>query len=470
MSVWKRTKDAVVRFFKAPTVLNAVDSSRGWITLMGDTTTGSWQQDAEIDFDTVMANWTIFACTTLISSDVAKCSLRLMERKEGIWVETESPAFSPVLRKPNGYQNTQQFLECWMHSKLTHGNTYVLKERDSRGVVVRLHVLEPSRVKVLYSNSGDVFYQLNRDELSEVPEDVPAVPASEVIHDRFNTIFHRLQGLSPLFASGVAAAQGSAIQKNSSKFFENMSRPSGILSAPGAISDTTAARLKASWEENYSGTKIGRVAILGDGLDYKPMSVTAVDSQLVEQSKMSAEVICSTFHIPPYKVGIGALPSGNKVGEMNTIYYEGCLHTLMDAVQNCLTEGLGLLDPIGGRRLKVMFDLDDLLKMDAATMMATIKVGIDAGVLAPNEGRKRVNLPPVAGGDTPYLQHQDYALAALAKRDAKEDPFETGGNTVDSGTEGQENDETEEEGPQERTYRILNGLGKRKSLAAEFLH
>ena len=31
-------------------------------------------------------------------------------------------------------------------------------------------------------------------------------------------------------------------------------------------------------------------------------------------------------------------------------------------------------------------------------------------------------LPPVPGGDTPYLQVQNYSLAALAKRDAG-DPF-----------------------------------------------
>ena len=35
----------------------------------------------------------------------------------------------------------------------------------------------------------------------------------------------------------------------------------------------------------------------------------------------------------------------------------------------------------------------------------------------------RLSLPPTEGGAAVYRQQQDYSLAALAKRDAKEDPF-----------------------------------------------
>ena len=39
--------------------------------------------------------------------------------------------------------------------------------------------------------------------------------------------------------------------------------------------------------------------------------------------------------------------------------------------------------------------------------------------LYPNEARRLFfNLPPVEGGDSPYMQHQDYSLEALSRRDA----------------------------------------------------
>ena len=43
--------------------------------------------------------------------------------------------------------------------------------------------------------------------------------------------------------------------------------------------------------------------------------------------------------------------------------------------------------------------------------------------MAPNEARAKLDLPPVAGGASPYLQQQNYSLAALDKRDSLDDPF-----------------------------------------------
>src|SRR6185312_14046419 len=114
-----------------------------------------------------------------------------------------------------------------------------------------------------------------RDDLSGLHDDKNVVvPASEIIHDRMNCLFHPLVGLSPIYAAGLAATQGLHIQGNSATFFKNGSNPGGVLTAPGAISDETAARLKAAWATNYSGENAGKVAVLGDGLKYEAMAVT----------------------------------------------------------------------------------------------------------------------------------------------------------------------------------------------------
>jgi len=42
---------------------------------------------------------------------------------------------------------------------------------------------------------------------------------------------------------------------------------------------------------------------------------------------------------------------------------------------------------------------------------------IGAGFMSPNEARAKFDLKPVDGGDTPYLQQQNYSLAALNRRD-----------------------------------------------------
>lgn len=80
--------------------------------------------------------------------------------------------------------------------------------------------------------------------------------------------------------------------------------------------------------------------------------------------------------------------------------------------------GLGLPDGY-----RVQLDLDGLFRMDQGTLVETLTKGVRGSLYAPNEGRKRANLKPLEGGDTVYMQHQDYSLAALAWRDAQPNPF-----------------------------------------------
>ena len=404
---------------KAQPQLNGVDD-RGWHVIQ-ESFGGAWQRDITIDKEVVLSNWTVFACMTLIAGDVGKLPLRLMENKDDIWVETSSPSFSPVLRKPNNYQTRQKFIESWVLSKLSSGNTYVLKERDARRVVTALHVLDPSRVKPLVAKNGDVYYQLHDDELAKLPEGLPAIPASEIIHDRMWCLFHPLVGLSPIFACGLAATQGLKMQGNSAKFFENMSRPSGILTAPAQISDALARRMKEEWEKNFGGDKIGRVAVLGDGLKYEAMSVNPVDAQMVEQMKLSGEMVCSVFHVPAYKVGVGPVPTYQNAEVLNQIYYSDGLQVQIEGIEVLLDEGLGT-ETAG---YATEFDLDHLLRMDSATQVKSLNEAVGGGWMSPNEARKKRGLPPVKGGETPYLQQQNFSLAALDQRDRGSDPFGT---------------------------------------------
>jgi len=396
--------------------------SSSWFSVIQESFAGAWQRNVEVESEqNILAFSAVYSCVSLIANDIAKLRIRLMERDDAIWEELDAPSpFAPVLRKPNTYQTRQQFMLHWLASKLLYGNTYALKERDQRGIVTSLYVLDPRLVTPLVADNGDVYYQLRRDPLSEVMQDV-TIPASEIIHDRMVTLWHPLVGVSPIYACGASATVGVRIQANSSKFFENMSRPSGQLTAPGAISDENAKRLKAEFESNFSGSKIGRLLVTGDGLKYEPMAMPADDAQLIEQLKWTVEDVARAFHVPLYKLGI-AQPTLSSVGQLAQDYYSQALQAHIEAIELLLDEGLGL--PVG---YGAEFDLDGLLRMDPLSRADRNEKAIRAGYLTPNEARESENLEPVEGGQSPYLQQQNYSLAALAKRDAQADPFAPAG-------------------------------------------
>jgi len=213
--------------------LSPVSSRGGWWPIIREAFPGAWQRNLEIAADDVLAYSTVWACLTLIASDISKLCVELMkEDADGINTPVTVSAFSPVLREPNHFQHRLQFYEQWVLSKLIRGNTYVLLERDARNVVVAMYILDPSRVQVLVAPDGSVFYDLGQDYLSGVESSSVRVPASEIIHDRWNCLYHPLVGLSPIFACGSAAMQALQIESNSTKLFANGSQPGGVLTAP----------------------------------------------------------------------------------------------------------------------------------------------------------------------------------------------------------------------------------------------
>jgi phage portal protein BeeE len=102
------------------------ESGRGGWQRIYESFTGAWQRNIVVDREQVLAHHAVFACMTLIASDIAKLRVKLVSQDDdGVWTEVENPAYSPVLRRPNAYQNRIQFWENWMLSKLGRGNTYV---------------------------------------------------------------------------------------------------------------------------------------------------------------------------------------------------------------------------------------------------------------------------------------------------------------------------------------------------------
>lgn len=419
------------RFFSRKKALTSVSSGRpGWWWsphVIKEPFAGAWQQNQEICREDLTANHAVFACMTQIASDNAKMAFRLGRTDDrGIWQRipaSDSSRFVATLtKKPNPYQNWGQFIEYWQLSKQSRGNTYAYKDRDSSGNVQALHVLDPQRVWPLVGERGDVYYQIGGEKLT-TPDFVDVdhvVPASEILHDRFNCLFHPLCGISPLYAAALPALQGLNIQKNSITHFGNNSMPGGVLTAPGQISEAQIARLRETWESTHGGPRAGRLAVLGDGMQYTPIAMTASDSQLVEQLEWTARQVCSVFHVPPWLIGIGEEPSGNDVSARTMRYYVQCLQSLLIAIQRVMDNGL----PIG-RSESYQFDTHSLMMMDPSAQMTFLEHGVKAALISPNEGRERLNFPPKEGGDDVYLQQQNWSLGALARRDNATAPAAT---------------------------------------------
>lgn len=385
------------------------DYRRGWRTIF-EPYTGAWQRNEELKVGDLSSYPTLYACLNRIATDIGKLPFVLKGKDgHGIWRPIEHEDYTPVLRKPNGYQTAQQFREAWILSKLMDGNAYILKQRDNRGVVVAMYVLDPSRVRPAVTEAGRVFYEISYGQSQNLlPADYPGeqmmIPASEIIHDRINCLHHPLIGVPPLTAATIAAGKNIRILRNSSSFFENNAQPGGIVTAPAGISEEDVAKLERFFNDNFTGEKSGRIGVVGADLKFSPFAFKAADSQLVEQMRYSDEQICQPFGVPPFKIGIGSIPAGLGVDEINLLYMEDALHGHIIAMESLLAEGLGTAP------YRVDMPEIELMRMDhqrKANYHGTLR---DKGIETVNESRLHFGYAPLEGGDTVYMQQQDFPL------------------------------------------------------------
>lgn len=422
-----------VVFQKAAGALQSIYSNSygGWLggTIL-EPFAGAWQKNIVAESrQNILAFATVYRCVALIAGDISKLRMKLIEQdQDGIWSEVLgiSP-FQKILVKPNEYQTTLQFLNQWLVSKLLYGNTYVYIVRDQRGIAIALHVLHPRMVTLKVTPSGSIYYELATDNLVGV-EGPLLLPAADMMHDRCTCLFHPMIGVSPIYAAAASATQGIRIQNQSAQFFENMSRPSGHLSSPDKITDEHAKELKARCEAALSGGKIGRLLVTGSGLKYEAMTMPAVDAQLIQQLQWTERNVAAAFGVPLHKVGAGDDQKLANLAAMNQDYYAQTLQEYIEAIEALYNDKSGVGN-VTGKTYAVELDLEGLLRMDPISRADRYEKLVRAGIMAPNEGRAGENLKPKIGGNTPYLQQQNFSLEALAKRDASADPFATAPKT-----------------------------------------
>lgn len=393
----------------------------GWLgTIVGDHYPGAWQCNDELKCESLLAHPAVYACTTMISSDIGKMEFQVKRKtQDGIWSKISDAAIERVLKNPNHYQNENEFRVSWILSKIIHGVAYVLIDRDNRGKPKAFHVLDPARVKPGVADDGSIWYNLSLDRLTGIEEDNLQVPAEDIIDDAYAPLYHVKGGigLGPLYACAVQVANGLRIVRTSSDFFANNSRPGGILTAPGHISDDTAKELREKFSQ-YRGAKQGGIAVVGDGLKFETMSYSASDSQLVEQLNLSVDMVAMVFRVPLFKLRQTTPP--NSAEAMNREYFDSCLGHLIESMGKHLDRAFDIYGTDKGIELDSSF----LFRLDSAARNARNKEAIAGGWMTVNEVRALEDLPPVDGGDTVYLQQQNFSIEALNKRDAMANPFD----------------------------------------------
>jgi HK97 family phage portal protein len=442
---WKTIKARVsgaVKALRGRDDLQPVDQvARGgnWLTIF-DHRPGAWQQHddglTEADQGTVMTTAVVYACIRLLAWDIAKLPVVIKRLTAGIWSLADHQVLGLLLRKPNYYQTWIDFIQSWLYSYLITGNAYIVKVRDA-GRFSQLIVLDPCKVQPMVSpTTGAIWYRVGEDPLTPVTEDDTLIAAADIIHHRYMAWGHPLLGTSLLVRAQMASRMRQGILETNAGLTESNAVPPGILIAPPGLNDDQLKALETKWN-NPAAT--GRTRVVDAAFTFQSLQAKFIDSQAKEFAEIGGIDVCVACGVPPWKVGLGERPSG-ELEALNIMYYQDALQLPIEHIEQLLDTGLEV-----EKDVYICIEREELFLLDSKSR-ATVDAILIKGIGTPNEIRRKWNLPPVTGGDSVYMQQQNYSLEALSKRDSAA-PAPASAGPPSGGTPGgkPETDEDDEE-------------------------
>ena len=208
-----------------------------------------------------------------------------------------------VLAKPNKYQTRSDFLLNVVYSLLATGNAYWVgnkygSEKPKEIFLLDPHVTKPNRI----AETGEVYYSTSGTfaDMTEMTfGDMVVIPERYIGHLRLHTPDDPLIGVTPVRNAAASVAANESIVGHQAAFFQNMSRPSGVLSTEMDLTAAQMGELRKAWEDHSKNLNAGGVPILGGGMKWQSMSLNSQDAQLVEAWKMTVEDISRVFRVPP---------------------------------------------------------------------------------------------------------------------------------------------------------------------------
>ncbi len=287
---------------------------------------GGYQSKAgvPVNWRTALETSTVLACTRVISEGIAQVPFKLF-RQQGRMRNsaTDHPVYQLLYRRPNDWQTSFEFREMLsMHLVLTN-NAFVFINRGIGETPMELLPFEPGWVAV----KRDTFGAPPTYRVTPPSGGSFDVPHENMWHLR-GPSWNGWMGLDGVKLAREAIGLAKAAEEFGSAFFANGARPGGLLTTEQALDIEATGRLKKAWEEAHQGSgRAMKMALLGGGLKYVPLSQTPEEAQFIETRRMQVEEVCRTMRVMPIMVGFSDKTATYASAEQ--MFLAHVIHTLM---------------------------------------------------------------------------------------------------------------------------------------------
>lgn len=336
---------------------------------------------------------TVNRCVNLISDSIASLPINPYKYNsiEGWkYVDYQSNLYNLLNVQPNAFTSAYMFKKLAVVNILTKGSAYILISRNKKGDVTALDLLVNDFV-TLVQDKQDIKY---RYSLTNATYD-----KSQIIHI-LNYTSDGITGLSVIAQASEVLGLAHQAEAHAKNFFSGAM--SGIL-RPLAGTNIDGKKALAAKEtiSNLSAMSNG-IIVLDSSLEYQKVNLNSKEMQLIESRQFSISQIASFFGVPP-SLAFSETGKFSTAEQQQLDYLNNCLSPLIEKIESEMFRKLFL--PSEWNLSDLKFDVENLLRLDAASKASYYSTLFNVGALTTNEIREKINAnTPMKGGNRSFIQ------------------------------------------------------------------
>jgi len=357
-----------------------------------------------VSADSSMSLSAFYACVKILSEDIASMPLSVM-RRVGDRIERadDHPVHELIAHSPSKLYSSFDFRSAMMAHANIRGNGYAyIRTRPTDGRIVEFEILEhPESVSIETVSRTDGSRDLIYIYRPAGKDSKRVFNSDEIIHIK-NITTDGVVGLSTVATLRKTLGEAINTLKYGNDFYRNGARLTGVIEVPQKLDTDALKNLRQSWSDLHEGPKAKTgTAILEQGSTYKPISLSPVDADFLQNRKFGVEEIARIFRIPLHLLQHLDRATNNNIEQQSIDYV---VNTLRPWIKRHEQEYNRKLFTQGDkeRGYFVRFNMEGLLRGDSKSRSEYYSKMFNIGAMSQNEIRNLEKMNPIEGGDTHY--------------------------------------------------------------------
>lgn len=332
-----------------------------------------------------LKNSDVFTAVKIIASDIASSPIEVLEDK----MTTDHDLDYLLNVKPNKEVDGWHLKFSLAVNMLLNGNSFAEIIRSDKGIS-EIKLLPNSTVTLKQKDDNSLIYIVNETDKKE-----RGLSSKDVLHFKYFSQ-DGLVGISPLNSLKDELDIQRAGNKTLFNFFSRGVNSNGILKVNKADLDVESKQAIRKKFEEANGSSNGdnalRTIILDDTMEYKSIEVNTEVLKLVNSNDWTTKQIAKAFGISTDRLGVENQHSSTV--QSNLMYIQNTLgHYLMVFTSEFKSKLLR------NKKQSFRFNTERLLESDPVNRLETTIKAVQGSLLTVNEGRRKLGLPDMAGGD-----------------------------------------------------------------------